>query len=183
MVRRPDFGQNIVQVDLDTLETDIASVVASIARARYRMDFWSGEEDLITITAASQDLALPSVVVAGIPAGATITRVIAILKYRVIEDTSAADNKISTAGPVTPAVQVTETVAAAFVDAITIIDDMMQVAASTRDNGDVLMGTIDVSAAVAGDGTYDFQLDDILADGGDLLLRDLQVGLRIEWSV
>ena len=172
--------------DSDNTSSDPASgwiVDNKGASQVFSMDFWSNLQNLVTITAGAQDLALPSVTVAGIPAGATLKRVIAILKYRVAEDTSASDNKISTAGPVTPAVQVKESVAGVFTDAITIVDDAIQVAASTRDGGDVIVGGIDVKAEVDADDTYDFQLDDILADGANLLLRDLQVGLRVVWTV
>ncbi len=237
MTRSPQWGQTIVQIDLDSITGALGALAdaaatgdptavdtamaylkqlvnvlvgsdgvttwpagvapadgvnfAEVLRKLYDINsvavesftFWSAYEDLITITGAAQDLALPSVVVAGIPAGATITRVIAMLKYRIVENTNAAINKISTAGPVTPAVQVKETAGGAFTDAITIIDDMIQVAATSRDGGDVLVGNIDVSAEVDGNATYDFQLDDILADGANLLLRDVQVGLRVEWTV
>ncbi len=148
----------------------------------FSMDFWSEVQNIVTITAASSDLSLPSVVVAGIPASATLKKVIAILKYRVAEDTSAVANKISTAGA-TPAVQVKEAASGSFIDAITIVDDTIEVAASVRDGGDVVVGDIDVKAEVAANATYDFQIEDVLADGANLLLRDLQVGLRVVWMV
>ena len=167
----------------ESLMAYIKQVVGGQINQVYRMDFWSGYEDLITITGTSSDITLPSVTVLGIPSGATFLRVLVMLKYRTLEDTSAVDNKLSTAGPVTPAVQVKETVSGSFTDAITLIDDMFQIAASTREGGDVLIGNTDVKSEVDANDTYALQLDDVLADGANLLLRDVQVGLRIEWTV
>lgn len=135
-------------------------------------DFWSDMLPLVTITATAGDIALNSVVVADLPAGIDITRVVAILKVRAIENTNAILNRID-ASVESPAVQVD------LVDAINLIDEQWEVAPTSVDSGDTIVGDIDISATVSGNATYAFQLDQIEADLVNLLLRDVQTGLRV----
>ncbi len=53
------------------------------------------------------------------------------------------------------------------------------IAASTREGGDVFIGDIDVKATVDGDDTYNFQIDEAVADLASIEFNDVQVGLRI----
>lgn len=135
-------------------------------------DFWSDVLPLATITATAADIALNSVVVANLPTGIDIIRVVAILKIRSIENTNATLNRID-ASVESPAVQVDS------VDAINLIDEQWEVAPTSIDAGDTIVGDIDISSTVTGNATYAFQLDQIEADLANLLLRDVQTGLRI----
>jgi hypothetical protein len=45
------------------------------------------------------------------------------------------------------------------------------------------VGSEDIKAEVDGNGTYNFQFDDAEAILDSLLMRDIQVGLRIEFTV
>lgn len=135
-------------------------------------DFWSDMLPQVTITATAQDIALNLVVVADLPAGIDIIRVVAIIKIRNIENTNATLNRID-ASVETPAVQVD------LVDAINLINDQWEVAPTSVDAGDTIVGDIDISGTVTGNATYAFQLDQIEADLANLLLRDVQTGLRI----
>lgn len=149
---------------------------------RYWMDFWSALQAAVTLTNASQDLSLPDVVVAGLPTRITITRALAIFKFRVVQDTSGVQNALTLGGG-TPALQVRDDTPGPWTDAIDLIEDLFLVPASTIEGGDVLMGNINISAVVDGEDTYNFQLDDVLADGNNLVLRDLQTGIRVEWRI
>jgi hypothetical protein len=60
---------------------------------------------------------------------------------------------------------------------------MFGLAASTREDGDVIIGAIDVSATVDGNDTYNVQWDEALADADGINFNDAQVGLRIWYSV
>lgn len=145
----------------------------------YHMDYWSEVEDLLTLTSTAANATLPSVTVAGIPTGATVSRVTAMFKYRVVEDTSAAANSLVLAG--TEHIQVDKT-GSTFIDAIKLVAGMVQVAASTRDGGDVWVGDIDIKSEVDGNDTYEFRWEGADVTGNNLLLRDLQTGLRVYFS-
>lgn len=148
------------------------------------MDFWSDVQALLTITATAQDLALPSVVVSGIPSGATVIRAVAMFKYRAVEDTSGVDNNLDDGGgTTTPAIQVRADTPGTYIDAINVVDGMAQVAGSGRDGGDVWVGDNDVKSEVVGNDIYEFQFDDAEAEGNNLLLRDVQTGLRVYFQL
>ncbi|KKL04116.1 hypothetical protein LCGC14_2619320 [marine sediment metagenome] len=168
----PDSGA------LTTITTEVEKT-----KTFYR-DFWSDVQALVTITATAQDLSLPSVVVAGLPAGATVARAIAIFKYRAAQDTSGSANNLDDGGgTTTPAIQVRADTPGTYIDAINVVDGMVQVVASTRDSGDVWMGDNDVKSEVDENDTYEFQFDDAEAEGGNLLLRDVQCGLRVYFTL
>ena len=143
------------------------------------MDFWSLPEDAIDIDDAATDIALPDVVVADLPAGAVVVRAIAIFKFRVIRETSGGANALDGAQEI----QVRDDSPSAWVDAINFIADQFTLAASAEESGDVCIGAIDVSGTVDGNDTYNFQWDEALADADDLTLNDIQVGLRIWYTV
>ena len=141
--------------------------------------FWSVPQASRTMTTVTSDLALNDVVVSGIPTGAVISRALVLFKYGSLENTNAAVNDLDAAA-LTPAVQV-RVAAGAYIDGIDLVDEMFSVAASARGGGDLLVGAINVQAQVTGNGTYNFQLDDVRATGNNLLLHDVQTGLLIEW--
>lgn len=153
--------------------------VSSSNNSMSHMDYWSEVEELLTITNTAADATLPAVTVAGLPSSATVRRVTAMLKYRAVEDTSAAANSLVLAG--TEHIQVDKT-GSTFIDAIKLVAGMVQVAASTRDGGDVWVGDIDIAAEVNSNDTYEFRWEGADVTGNNLLLRDLQTGLRVYFS-
>jgi len=141
---------------------------------RQTMDFWSDGDNEIDLPAVAAPTSFPSVVVSGIPSGAVLDRVVAILKVRAIENTNAgAANAI-----VGAQVLQVQKGAGAWATAINLPDNLWTVAASTREAGDVLVGDNDVKATVDGDGTYNFRLPAALVDLAVLRLNDVLVGLR-----
>lgn len=149
------------------------------------LDFWSDNQDLITVAGAAADLTFPDVVVTGLPAGAVLERVIAMLKVRALRDTSAANNFIDQAAKT---LRVKKSTGAWGVDDVVAVNfDINQwyVVASTKEAGDVMVGDNDVKGEVDGDATYNFRseqtnrADAISALANNLELYDVQTALRV----
>lgn len=144
----------------------------------YTFTEWSEAQAETPITGASTDVALPAVILPNLTIG-TIIRVIAILKYRKIANSDAAANAINGAADVQVRLG-----AGAWADCIDIIDNTMHTAGNGESPGDVIVGEIDVSGTVTGmNATYNFQFDDIQADAANLNLYDIQMGIKIFYTV
>ena len=141
-------------------------------------DFWSvpDVDDLVTLNATAADEALPDVVIDELPNGLTVVRVVAMLKFRAIEESSGASNSIVLAG--TEHIQVRLS-GGTFVDAIQLVAGELEVAGTSRDGGDVLIGSINIKADVKVAGTYNFQIENADVTAASLLLRGVQTGLRV----
>jgi len=148
--------------------------VQTKSTGRQTMDFWSDVDDEIDLPAVAAPISFPSVVVSGVPSGATLDRVAAMVKVRAIENTNAGGTNAIAGAQV---MQVQKG-AGAWATAINLADNQWLVAASTRESGDVLIGDNDVKATVDGDGTYNFRLPAALVDRASLRLNDVLVGLR-----
>ena len=153
---------------------------SQISRIMSSMDFWGDTTEELQLTNVAQaNLTLGgNVVIAGIPAGATITRVVAMFMCRAIENTNAAANKLLGAQNI----QV-NFAAGAFVNAINLADDLFAVALSTREMGTVIIGDNDVKTTVTGNGTCTFQIDSAQADVANLNFNDYSIGVRVYFSV
>lgn len=143
------------------------------------LDFWSFTDDEIDLPAVAADVALPSVVVSGLPAGAFLDRVVAMLKVRAIENTNAGGpNAISGAQNI----QVRK-VGGAWLNAIYLQNNQWTVAASTREFGDVVVGDNNLKTNVDEDDAYNFQFHNALVDLASLRLNDVLVGLRFYYRL
>jgi len=145
------------------------------------MDFWSDIVEELQLTGTLQsNLALTGadVVIAGIPAGATLVRVVVMFMCRAIENTNATANKLYGAQNIEVNFE-----AGAFVDAINLADNLFGVAGSTREMGTVIVGDNDVKATVTGNGTCTFRIDSAKADLNYLNFNDYQVGVRVYFTV
>lgn len=176
-----DGKVDVVSAKTDNLPTDPASQAKVVSFK----DFWSDVDDVVDLPATvngGTDVALPDVVVAGLPTGFSLVRVVAILKVRAIENTNAdGANAIKDAQNI----RVKKSTGAWGTDdipAINLADNMWTVAASTRESGDVVVGDIDVKAEVDGNGTYNLRFEDAIVDYDYLRLNDVQVGLRFFFS-
>ncbi len=160
-----------------------AFLATSGARILNTMDFWSDVVEEVAVTGSQTNVAITggNVVVAEVPSGATILRAIAIFKFRALEDTSASGNALDAASPLP--MQLDDVGNTGMTDCIDFVDNAFGVAASTRESGDVILGDIDVAARVDGNDTYDFQWYQAKATGGNLNFNDVQMGLRIWYSV
>jgi hypothetical protein len=161
------------------LPTDIANLATHMGRQLFCVDYWSVSQEEVAVPAVAADLTLPDVVVAGIPAGATVARAIAMLKFRVVDNINAGANALAGAQEI----QVDDSVATGWLDAINLVDNQFTLAASTREGGDVIIGAIDIKARVVGNDTYSFQWDEAVADLADIDFNDGQTGIRVWYSV
>jgi len=156
----------------------IFALSASGGRQLFTFDSWSIPQITVTVPAVAADLALPDVVIANLPAGATPVKAIGLFKYRVVANTNAAANKLSGA----QYIQI-RLAAGVYTNCIQFVDDQFSIAASTREGGDVSIGDINVAATVTGNGTYNFQWDEAVADLASIVFYDVQTGIRIWYSV
>jgi len=171
---------------VDTVGTVVDAIKVNtdkMPRLASHMDFWSDNDDDITLTTTTTaDYNLPNVVVAGLPTGVTIIRVVAILKIALIKDTSGSDNAIN--GATTLKVDA-DSGYGSLVTAIDIPDNSwaVDVSEATERGGDVMIGDNDIKTEVTGNATYYGQLTDIGCDGNSLKLKDVAWGLRIYFTV
>ncbi len=180
---QPKLGTPAADISADILA--IKGVVDAIqtnqGRMLFSMDFWSDLQEEVVVTGAQTTPTLPSVVIADLPAGATIVRAIGIFKFRMVENTFAGVNKLDAAAALP--IQVKETSAGSFTTAIDFVDDAFTLADTAREGGDVIIGDNDIAGEVDANDTYDFQWLNAKADQNNILFNDVQVGLRILYSV
>lgn len=172
-------GTVFVILSIAPADAEVTEIRASQLRSLFSMEFWSLPQEEVAIPAAPADQALPDVTVADLPAGATIVRAIAMFVFRVCEDSSAAGNALAGAQEI----QVRDDTPSAWIDAINFVDNQFTLAASAREGGTVVVGAIDISGTVDGNDTYNFQWDEAVADAASLLFNDVQVGIKIWYSV
>lgn len=174
--------------DLDArLGTPSTSILADL-EARFNgrplpLDFWSDGDNLIQITGGSTDVNLPNVIVPTLPTGVTIWKVVLLFKCALIRDTSTSDNAINGAA----VIRIKKSTGSWGVDDIAaydIQDDSWAVDVSTSPDraGDAFVGNMNndnLSGEVDGAATYNLRFEDIQADGANLELHDVAVGLRV----
>jgi len=150
-----------------------------MGRMLFSMDFWSLPQKTVVVPIAAADQALPDITVADLPAGAAVVRVQVMFKFRSLSNAGAA-NKLTNAQEI----QIRTDAPGAWTDAINLVDDQFLIAAAAVDSpGDVVMGLINVAATVTGNDTYNLQWDEAIADVAGLTFNDVQVGLKIWYSV
>lgn len=143
------------------------------------MDFWSIPQLAVAIPIAAATQTLPNVIVDVLPATATVIRAIAIFKARSISNAGAA-NKLTGAQEI----QIQKGGAGGFVDAINFVVDEFKIAAAAVDApADVIIGAINVVAKVTGNDTYNFQWTDAVADVAALTFNDVQMGIRVWFTL
>jgi len=115
-------------------------------------------------------------------------RAIALLKFRIVENTAAATaNKLdgATVANTSQVIQIRDDTPGTYTDCINFVDDQFGIAAATREGGDVIIGSIDIagSGKVDANDTYNFQWLLGLADEDYLQFNDVQTGIRIWYSL
>ena len=167
------------KAEMDTAHALLATV-AKQNRILCSMDFWSDIDDSIAVDATAGDENLPNITVADLPSGATVVRAIMMFKCRAIADSSSAENYVESAQVMSID---SDSGRGSVVTAINIPANMFKVAADTKEGGDVIIGDNDVASEVTGNATYypTWELAD--AHGGSLTFYDVQVGLRIWYSL
>ena len=143
------------------------------------IDLWSAYTSQIVLWSSAEDISLPSIIIAGLPDGAIIIRAVMMLKYRTIENTSENGNNISGGQNI----QAQKAVDGSWITGIALEGDECSVPATTRETGDVMMGTDDISGQVPVNGAeMNFQWTEGQAADDGLYFNDIQVGLRI-WLI
>lgn len=176
-----------IKAKTDNLPSDPADqseLEGEIQKAVTWLDFWSDIDDVIDLqeTLGAQDTDLPNVEVSGLPSGISLVRVVAILKVRAIQNTSATGaNAIDGAQAIRVKLS-THTWGVHDLAAINLPDNLWTVAASTRESGDVLVGDNDVKSEVSANGTYNLRFENALVDYDNLRLNDVIVGLRFYFT-
>jgi len=155
------------------------SLLVKIPSMSY-IDFWTTYSTQVQLTTVAENKLLPSITIAGLPPDATIIRAIMILKYRTIENTSTAANGVSG----DQNIRAKKAVDGSWVKGIALGGGECSVPATTRETGDVMMGTDDVSGQVpANDAVMSFRWTNGLAAQNNLNFNDVQVGLRIWFTI
>jgi hypothetical protein len=174
-----------IQNDISQLRNDVTSILTATGKQLSSIDFWSDPIEAIQIGAAGATVALPGVVVGGIPDGASVLRSIAMFKFRMVGNTNAAANKLNagTVAGTSQVIQVRDDTPGPWADAIDFADDQFGLEGQTREGGDVGIGSIDVSGILAGNGGYEFQWLLGRADLDSISFNDVQMGIRIWYSV
>jgi hypothetical protein len=132
--------------------------------------FFSPSQIEVVADTTHTDANLPTVTLPNITG--TIVSVYAGFKFRMIENTNAAVNKLSGAQEI----QVDGT------DAINFVDDQFGLAASTREGGDCVIGTVDLVAVVdVFNHAYTFMWDEPLTDQNALHFNDVQTFLIVSY--
>ncbi|GAJ03233.1 unnamed protein product [marine sediment metagenome] len=139
------------------------------------MDFWSVPQISVVVPAGALTQTLPDVVVAAMPG--TVVKATAMFMFRMLDNVGAA-NKLNGAQFIQ--IQKGE---GAFVNAISLVADQFGIAEATREGGTLVVGDLNVDATVDADATYGFQWKDALADVAGLTFTDLQMGIRIWYSI
>ena len=173
------------KIDLNEIRNIISEVQASVASLASMADFWSDPVEEVQVNAAGITVNLPGVAIDRVPAGAAVIRAIAMFKFRMVENTNAAANKLSgaTIPGTSQVLQVRDDTPGAWTDAVTFADDQFSLEGQTREGGDVCIGSKDISGIVDGNDGYEFRWLLGKADLDFLNFNDVQMGIRIWYSL
>jgi hypothetical protein len=143
-------------------------------------DFWSQYAPQVQLTTVTEDKALPEITIEGLPAGAVIIRARMLCKFRILENTSANLNSLNGAQNI----QARKQIDGDWITGIALAGGEMAVQASTRETGDVLLGTQDIASQIpASGGQVDLRWANARATQDNLNFNDVQVGVRIWYGI
>ena len=179
-------GCTVTDYTVDTVTAAIKTQTDKIAgKMLFTMDFWSDPQEEVQLAAiAASPVFTPTVTVADLPGDAAIVRAAAMFKFRMVENTYAGVNSLDGAtNPDTSQVIQIKEAAGAYIDAINFVNLQFSLAEATREGGDVLIGSENIVGEVDVNGVYTFRwlLGKAVADF--INFNDVQVGLRIWYSV
>ena len=166
------------KVDLNEIRNIILEIQAGIAGI---VDFWGEPIEEVQVNATGITVPLPDIAIQGLPASASIMRAVAMLKFRMIENTNAAANRLnggSVAGT-SQVIQVRQGTTGNWFDAVGFVDGQFGLEGQTREGGDVCIGSMDVSGTVAGNGIIGIRWLLARANADYLNFNDVQAGIRI----
>jgi len=163
-----------------------ADIDAIKSRAVSMMEFWSDNQPATTLTPAITNVALPSVIVAGLPSGVTILRVTGMINIRRFANTHANANAIDGAA----VINIKKSTGAWGTDDVALInipDNSWAVpgagAVTMKENGILTEGDNNASSEVDGNATYNLRFDgNVFVDEFVFGLVDTAVGLRVYFT-
>jgi len=155
---------------------ELAGVRARTDRHLITRAWFSPSQEEVALTAAAGDKTLPSVTLPNITG--TIAAIYAGFKFRMIENTNAAINELSGAQEI----QINKA-GGAWTDAINFVDTQFEVAATTREGGDCIIGIIELATTLTAvfNAVYNFQWDEGVADLANLQFNDVQTFLIVSY--
>jgi len=160
---------------------DITQLVEICKKQLLPMDFWSEPQEEVQIDGAGVTLSLPAVTVDSLPSGVIVTRAVAMLKFRMVENTDTDPNNLD--GDSMPDMSQVIQIGASgmWADAIYFKDGQFKLEGETREGGDVCIGSINIAGLnkVNGNGIYEFRWLLAKAVSDFLNLNDVQVGIRL----
>jgi hypothetical protein len=173
------------KLDITDIKNLIYKIRTSVTSMASIADYWSDPVEEAQIDVAGGNVPLPGITIIGLPDGAAILRAIAMFKFRIVENTNAAANKLN--GGTVPAtsqvIQVRNDTPGTWIDAINFADDQFSLEGQTREGGDVCIGSVDISNVVIGNNGYEFQWLLGKADLDFINFNDVQMGLRVWYTV
>jgi len=166
----------------DATEAKQDTIITDVGRQVSMMEFWGDVDDIITLTTTTTNVDLPNIVVADIPSGATIIRVIGMIRMRALNNIAAVVNAINGAA----AMHIKKLTGTWGVDDVVLMnipDNIWSTSASTKEGGMLIEGNIDVASVVDGNGTYNLRFNgNIFVDANNLELIDVDVGLKVYFT-
>ena len=168
-----------MQTSITQVQSDVTSIVTTSGGQLSSADFWSDPLEAVRINAAGITVSLPAVAIDSLPGGAVILRAIAMFKFRMIENTNSVANKLNGA----QTIQVRDDSPGPWVDAINFVDDQFGLDGEIREAGDVCIGSIDISDIMDGNDGYEFQWLLGKADLDFISFNDVQMGIRVWYSI
>jgi hypothetical protein len=152
----------------------------SNAGERPPRDFWSLYTPQVQLTTVAGDKALPEINVEGLPPGSMIIQARMLLKFRILDNTSANLNSLNGAQNI----QVRKQIDGSWLTGIVLSGGEMAIPASTRENGDVFMGTGNIADQIPGNGgQLEFRWASARAAQDSLNFNDAQMGVRIWYGI
>ena len=132
---------------------------------------------LITVDTGETNVALGDIVVSGLPPDPDIVKARLMFKYNKTTDTSGADNYLAD----DQYAQIKEKTAGAYTNGCLLPQNCLYTTADSDTPGDVIIGDIDITGQVTGNGTYSVQWEKADAHGDNLLVRAVQPILLITY--
>jgi len=170
---------------LAILKGYVDSLETSRDRMLFTMDFWSDPQEEIQVPAVAATLVItPTVTIADLPADAVIVRAMAMFKFRMVENTYDGANALdgATNPGISQVIQIKEA-GGAYIDAINFADNQFTFTELSREGGDVFIGSLNIVGEVDVHGVYPFQWLMRKDDGDFIIFNDIQMGIRIWYSV
>jgi hypothetical protein len=187
-------GVSYIVLNIANPGSSLITVIANVASIKTQTDKtpkfsftmvadWSPSQLTATIPAAAGTLTLPSVVLAGLPAGATIVKAKAYLTSRLISNTNVAGNSLNgaTVAATSQVVQIQKG-AGAWNDAIVFIDAEFSQAGLVGEGG-IFKPSVDLSAVITGNDTYNFQWLLARAQLDAIVLQGVKIAIQVSYTL